>query len=168
MQSYEAMRQAAIDAIRVAAVEAFQRVEKKSVFGFALCTDNDLGGVFHTYATRDWVSEREPEYPGIGFIPVEWEQGYDGAPFLELSKTFFEISQSDRHLPHAAYEKSCLTRFRILVEAMRICRDEGLFDPNTLLCVGGTDPEAILVEWTCHAARYLNKAEIAEEYCRTI
>ena len=63
MHSFESLRQAAVDAIRLGAFAAYKTIDKKSLFGFAICTDNELGSVFHVYATREWVSEREAEYP---------------------------------------------------------------------------------------------------------
>ena len=168
MHSFESLRQAAVDAIRLGAFAAYKTIDKKSLFGFAICTDNELGSVFHVYATREWVSEREAEYPEIGFISVEWEQGFDDDPFLALSSVFRKFADSAYHLPDREYENNRIVRFRVLVEAMRVCRDEGLFDANTLLSVDSTDPDDLMTKLACEAARHLNIPAIAEAYLQTM
>lgn len=166
MSDFETIRQATVEAIRRAATEAYETIKKNALFGFGICTDDDVDSVYHVYATRPWVSEREPDYPEIGLISVEWSQASDDTLFLALSKVFREWASADRSAAHVDYDEARTARFRALVEAMTICRDEGLFDDRTLLSVSSTDPDDLMVKLACDAARNLNIDELATEYCK--
>lgn len=166
MPDFQTARQATVDAIRQAANEAYESNEKDALFGFAICTDDDVDSVYHVYATRPWVSEREPDYPQIGLISVEWSQASDDTLFLALSKMFREWASTDQSAPHRNFDEDRTVRFRALVEAMKICRDEGLFDARTLLSVSSTDPDDLMVRLACDAGRYLNIDEVAAAYCK--
>ncbi|MFC4254014.1 DUF4303 domain-containing protein [Altererythrobacter xixiisoli] len=165
MGFFEAVQTATIDAVRQAASEAYQKLGKEDLFGFGLCTHDDVDTVYHVYATRDWVREREVDDPEIGLISVEWTLASDDAPFLALSRMLQEWASSDETAPDADYLRDRRERFRALVEAMKICRDEGVFDAGTLLSVSSTDPDEAMVVLACDAARQLNTQENAVAYC---
>lgn len=166
MNRSEIVLQAAVEAIRQAASEAYRQFGKQDLAGFGLCTHDDVDSVFHAYATRDWVSEREQDYPEIGLISVEWTQASDDAPFLSASHLMREWASADEAAADADYDRDRTVRFHALVEAMKICRDEGLFDPATLLSVGSTDPDELMVALACEASKLLNTKENAEAYCQ--
>ena len=166
MNRSEAITQLTVEAIRQAASEAYQQFGKHDLFAFGLCTHDDVDSVYHVYATRDWVNERKDDYPEIGLISVEWTQASDDAPFLSLSEAMREWASADEAAADAGYDDDRAVRFRALVEAMKICRDEGLFDPATLLTVGSADPDELMVTLACEASKLLNSAENAEAYCQ--
>lgn len=166
MASFEAVQQATVDAVRQAVSEAFKRVGKADLFGFGLCTHDDVDSVYHVYATREWVRAHEADYPEIGLISVEWAQASDDAPFLSLSEMLREWASSDKTASDSDYVRDRTTRFRALVEAMKICREEGLFDAMTLLSVSSTDPDESMIELACEAGRQLNTEELAVAYCQ--
>ena len=167
MVEFEAFRQHAVEAIRVAAAEACQTVDKDAIFGFALCTDDDVETIYHAYATRQWVADHEDGYPEIGFISVEWAQSSSDHLFLPLSQTLRVWAATDeRRAPD--FDAGRSMRFQALVEAMKLCRDEGLFDTHTLLCVGSTDPDGLMERLAGNAGRLLNNEAIATAYCRAL
>ena len=164
MSLFEAVRQSTVDAVRQAMAEA--NVEKEDLFGFGLCTHDDVDSVYHVYATREWVREREADYPEIGLISVEWTEASDDAPFLSLSQMLRQWAASDSAAANADYVRDRTVRFRALVEAMQVCRDEGLFDSETLLSVSSTDPDDSMIALACEAARHLNTETVASAYCQ--
>ncbi|MDB5707909.1 MAG: hypothetical protein JWN66_5025 [Sphingomonas bacterium] len=166
MTRFETVRQATVDAIKQAAFEAYQTIEKEALVGFGICTDDDVDSVYHVYATREWVSEREPDYAEIGLISVEWTQASEDTLFLSLSKLFREWASSDENAPRPDYDVDRTKRFRALVEAMKECRSEGLFDARTLLSVSSTDPDGLMIKLACDAGRHLNTEEVAASYCK--
>lgn len=158
------VRQATVEAIRQAAAEAYQTITKDELFGFAICTDDDVDSVYHVYATREWVQSREADYPEIGFISVEWTQASEDTLFLPLSTVFRNWASTDDQ----NYDVDGSRRFGVLVDAMMTCRREGLFDPRTLLTVSSTDPDALMEKLACDAGRLLNNEAVAEAYCRAM
>jgi hypothetical protein len=51
-----------------------------------------------------------------------------------------------------------------MVLALKDCRDEGLFDENTLLCAGSTDPSDELERLDMDSVDRLNTAAIADQF----
>jgi len=109
------------------------------IHGFALCTDNDVMTLFSAACTKSWVSEREADYEAIGYIYTEWVQNSGDSHFDAISKTVAALSGD-------SVESTVEQRFQALVSALQECRNEGLFDSDTLLCCGSTDPSDKM-EW---------------------
>jgi hypothetical protein len=166
MSEFGIVRRETENAIRQAVSEALNTIEKNGLFGFGLCTDDSVSGVYHVYATSDWVAEREADYPEIGLISVEWEQESDKTHFDRISDRLFDWAEADELAPQSDYDRDRTLRFRALVEAMMVCRDEGLFDEQTLLSICDTDPDDLMEKLTCDAARQLNSKGVAEAYCQ--
>jgi len=164
--AFEAVRQATVDAIREAVLEASRTVPGDALAGFGLCTDDAVDSVFHAYATRAWVAERQEDYPEIGLISVEWEQTSDDTGFLAVSDRLRRWHRAQDDVAQADYDRDRTLRFRALVEALEICRGAGLFDAGTLLSVSSVDPDEVMVRLACHAARRLNSEEVALGYCQ--
>jgi hypothetical protein len=162
---FEAVQQATVDAVRQAVSEAYQGLGKEDLFGFGLCTHDDVDTAYHVYATREWVREREADYPEIGLISVEWTQTSDDGPFLLLSEMLRRWATADQAASDADHGRDRVVRFRALVEGMKICREEGLFDAQTLLSVSSVDPDHSMIALACEASRQLNSQEIAQAYC---
>lgn len=136
---------------------------KEDLFGFALCTDDDLRTVYHVACTRSWVAERDVGYPGIGFIYVEWEDSADDS-LLEKASVRFTKLADERYQNDAAWADARDKRFEALVLALMDCRKDGLFAEDTLLCVGSTDPSEHLEALTMHAVERLNSLTIANQF----
>lgn len=135
----------------------------EELFGFALCTDDDLRTLFHVVCTRQWVREREAGYPGIGFIYVEWQDSASDHLFEQLSRRFAALAdKSYRSDAESADARD--QRFEALVHALGTCREENLFAENTLLCVGSTDPSEHLEALAMRAVDRLNTRQIAGQF----
>lgn len=152
-------------AIRAAVSQADEAHGPDLLHGFGLCTDNDVRTLYHVYATKDWLSERAASYPEIGMTAVEWLQQSDESDFDAISLQLADWARSDEQTGSIHPDRGPMIRFRVLFQALKICRDEGLFAPDTFLCVGSTDPDPLMVDLTCAAAPLLNVPEVASAYC---
>lgn len=164
----EVFRRDCAEAIRNAARAAFVSIGRESLHGFALCTDDDVRTLYHIYAARDWVKAREDEYPEIGLISVEWMQSSDETEFDRLSDRLAAWMDAETPSTDADLDRYRMIRFRALFQALKECRDEGLFAEQTLLCVGSTDPGALMVDLSLAAAPLLNTSANAEAYQRML
>lgn len=165
MSEFEATKQATIEAIRAALLEAYQEVNPSDLFGFALCFDEDVETVYHVYATRGWVAEHESDYPEIGLIPVEWLQRSSDALFLPLSQRVKVWAKTD---PRSGTNARVVEAERVeaLVQALEVCRAEQLFDERTLVVLCAVDAaDRVIIELEAAAARRLNPADLAAVYC---
>lgn len=61
-------------------------------------------------------------------------------------------------------EYACDNRFEAFVCALKECRDEGIFDDDTLLCCGSTDPSDHMEMLEMNAVDRLNSKEIADKF----
>jgi hypothetical protein len=143
-------------AVRQAVSELRKDGPQEELFGFALCTDDDLRTVHH-------VSCTDGGYPGIGFIYVEWEDSASDSLFQKISDRFSKLAD-DRYLSDAAWADARDRRFEALVLGLADCRKEGRFADDTLLCVGSTDPSDHLEALAMHAAERLNTPRIADQF----
>lgn len=135
----------------------------EELFGFALCTDDDLRTLFHVVCTRQWVREREADYPGIGFIYVEWQDSSSDHLFEQLGRRF--AAHADKSYRSDAESADARDqRFEALVRALKSCREKGLFAEDTLLCVGSTDPSEQLEALAMGAVDRLNIRRIADQF----
>jgi hypothetical protein len=159
----EQTRSDAALAVRQAVRELLGGRAKEELFGFALCTDDDLRTVYHVACTRSWVGERDSGYPGIGFIYVEWEDSADDSLLEKVSVRFAQLAD-ERYRSDAAWADARDTRFEALVLALMDCRKDGLFAEDTLLCVGSTDPSEHLEALAMRAVERLNSPPIADKF----
>jgi hypothetical protein len=137
--------------------------ETANLFGFALCTDDDVSGLYHIACTREWVREKEQKYKNIGFIYVEWKQHAGHSLFDPISKRLSALEDQPWDNDEA-YEAARDERFQALVLALKDCRESGVFDPGTLLCVGSTDPCGYMASLAMQAVDLLNTKPIADEF----
>ena len=125
--------------------------------GFALCTDDDVMTLFSAACTKSWVAEREADYEAIGYIYTEWEQGSGDSHFNSISDTVAELAADDEN-------STVEQRFEAFVLALEDCRNEGLFDPDTLLCCGSTDPDDEMEMLAMRAVDRLNSTANADKF----
>lgn len=157
------LRVATVAAIRHAVAEFRREHPIGDLFGFALCVDDDLRTLYQVCCTRQWVHDRDGDYPGIGFIYVEWEDSADEALFEPLSQRLATLADAP-HSSDAAWANERDGRFESLVLALKDCREDGLFAPDTLLCVGSTDPSAHLEALAMTAVDRLNLPLVADQF----
>ncbi|TWT79509.1 hypothetical protein CA13_09120 [Planctomycetes bacterium CA13] len=147
---HDDLRRATADAIRKACADMAREFGSDPIHGFALCTDDNVMTVYSTACTKSWVAEREPDYSGIGSIYAEWVQNAGDHHFDPISKAVAALAESDK--------STIKQRFDCLKLALEDCRNEGLFDPNTILLCGSTDGVG---EMEMEAVDRLNSTEIA-------
>ncbi len=154
-----------VAAIRLAVKELQERQPMGELFGFALCTDDDLRTLYHVACTRAWVREREAGYPGIGYIFVEWEDSASDGLFERVSCQFASLAD-ESHASDTAWAEARDLRFAALTHALEECRREQLFHEETLLCIGSTDPSEHLEALAMDAVDRLNSRKIADLFAR--
>ncbi|QDT11448.1 DUF4303 domain-containing protein [Planctomycetes bacterium K23_9] len=125
------LRTAIVEAIRKARGDMAAEFGSDSIHGFALCTDDNVMTLFAAVCTKSWVAEREPGYKGIGSIYVEWNQSAGDQHFETVSKIIQALADTE-----SSNEEQ---RFESLTLALEDCRNEGLFESDTLLICGNTD-----------------------------
>lgn len=157
----EELRTQIANAVRRAAAEL--QSDNAELFGFALCTDDDVRTLYHVACTRDWVRENEGDYPEIGFIYVEWTHSADDTPFDAISRQFAALADA-HYASDGAWAAARDQRFNLLVSALRDCREAGAFAPDTLLCAGSTDPSEHLEALAMSGVEAVNTADIANQF----
>jgi len=154
-------------AIRRAAEELRKSGDTSDLFGFALCTDDDVRSVYHVASTREWVRQEEAHYPGIGFIYVEWVHSANEQLFDAVSSALG--THADQDYGSAAGGNAARDRrFQSLVLALKDCRDEGVFDENTFLCVGSTDPSEHLESLAMKGVDLINPKILADQFANAL
>jgi len=63
-----------VDAIKKTKSKIDSKYIGEKLFGYALCTDDDVSGVYHVCCTESWVKKESGRDEDVGFISVEWEQ----------------------------------------------------------------------------------------------
>jgi hypothetical protein len=161
------LRDATAKAVRRAAKSLHKRNSGGGLFGFALCTDDEVRTLYHVACTVGWVREKEPSYPDIGFVYVEWPDSAPDGPFKKIAQELAELDDA-AYSSDQEREAARDRRFNALVLALQDCRNEGLFDQNTLLCAGSTDPSDHLESLAMHAVDALNIKSVADEFARAL
>lgn len=154
-----------VSAVRQAAAEL--RSRNSELFGFALCTDDEVRTLYHLACTRDWVHEEEVDDPDIRFIYVEWTLSGSDAPFDAISRQFATLADAN-YASDADWAAARDQRFHLLVSALRECREAGSFSPDTLLCAGSTDPSEHLEALAMSGVDAVNAAGIADGFARAL
>ena len=164
---YEQLRLLTADAVRKAAGELRQKLPDDTLWGFALCTHDEVRSFYHVACTSVWVREREAGYPGIGSIYVEWSQSANEGLFDAANAalaTFADQAESSE----STWARARDERFEALVLALGDCRAEGVFAQDTLLCVGSTDPCDHLEALAMSAVDRLNRPAVADQFARDL
>lgn len=157
---YSDLRKRTAEAIRLAIKEMSASLSADKLHGFALCTDDDVMTLFPAACSQSWVGERSDDYEAIGFIYTEWDQDAGDSHFDSLSEMVADMADEDDS--DSAREK----RFEAFVLALKDCRDEGLFDADTLLCCGSTDPMDEMEKLAMQAVEKLNSASNADLFAQ--
>ena len=167
MNSIDDLRKMAAAAVRLRATELRGTAETANLFGFALCTDDDVSTLYHVACTREWVREKEKRYADVEFIYVEWPLSEHDQIFGPISEQLAALAK----LPHenaASWAAARDQRFQALVLALGEGRASGVFESATLLCVGSTDPSGHLAALTMTAVDTLNSKPVADQFAKAL
>lgn len=143
------------------------RSDNSELFGFALCTDDDVRTLYHLACTRDWVRENAADYPEIGFIYVEWTDSAGDAPFDAIGRQFARLAD-ENYASDTDWAAARDHRFNLLVSALRDCREADVFTPDTLLCAGSTDPSEHLEALAMSGVEAVNTADVANQFASAL
>lgn len=167
MNSIDELRTATAAAVRQRAKELRGTAETANLSGFALCTDDDVSTLYHVACTREWVSEKEKRYPGVGFIYVEWTLSEHDQVFGPISEQLASLAKL-KHGDDAMWGAARDHRFQALFLALKDCRASAVFEPDTLLCVGSTDPSTHMEVLTMNAVEMLNTKPVAAQFAKAL
>ena len=156
-----------VSAVRQAAAELRNGYANSRLFGFALCTDDDVRTLYHVACTVEWVREQEASNPDIGFNYVEWSQSANSAQFDLVSQRLASLADQ-AYASDWDWGAARDRRFDALVLALKECRNSGDFEPETLLCVGSTDPSDHLEALAMHGVDVLNAPGAAKLFARAL
>lgn len=163
---YDELRSQITAAIRQAADELRNSTNQSGLFGFALCTDDEVRTLFHVACTRDWVREKEVKNPDIGYLYNEWTLTASDAKFDLISQQFGKLADQDFGNPDWGSARD--ERFKLLELALADCRKSGVFDSDTLLCAGSTDPSEHLQALDMKCVDALNTLTVASRYAKAL
>ena len=136
------------------------------LFGFAIGTDDDVMSIYNAACTQSWVQENSKDYESVGYIFTEWVQSGNEKLFDAAYDLILSHYEDEKH--DADFGKFRDIRFESLVRALKECRDEGIFDENTLLVVGSTDPSDYLEELEMRAVDLLNNKSVADKFAKAL
>ncbi|MGD9128507.1 MAG: DUF4303 domain-containing protein [Planctomycetia bacterium] len=163
----EDIRPLAADAIRKAKAQIDEKCGNAPLFGFALGTDDDVCGMYHIACTTGWVAEKEKSYPNIGYNFVDWIESGDQTLFDDVNTIMRQSAERDYEGDNG-WADIRDRRFELLVLALADCREAGVFDDQTFLCVGSTDPCDHLRALEMDAVDRLNLPEVADKFAAAL
>jgi len=154
-------------AIKKPKEELDEKYKGDKLFGYALCTDDAVMTIYHVACTDSWVKDKEKEYKDIGYISVEWEQSGDDSHF---DKAYDEIFQDYENSGHedGSFEINRDMRFEAMVQALKQCKEEAIFDEDTHLNVGSTDPSEHSELLQMRGIDKLNSPKLANELAKAL
>jgi hypothetical protein len=121
----------------------------------------------HVACTSDWVQDNEKSYSDIGFVYVEWTDCAAEANFEPISQQLAALA-SHSYPSNDDWAAARDLRFNALVLALKDCRDACIFDAETLLCVGSTDPCDHLEALAMNSVDLLNSPVIAGKFAQAL
>jgi hypothetical protein len=148
------------EAIRTAATDLGGAFGKSELFGFALCTDDDVRTLYHVACTKHWVKDRGD--PDTGYLYTEWTQGAKSDSFESLSQEVGRLADI-RYPTDAEWARARDERFEALARSLLECRRDEVFEATMFLCVGSTDPSKHMKQLAIDAVERLNSAETAQQ-----
>ena len=141
MDKYALFKKLVIDEVTKAALQLDQEFGLANIHGFALGTDDEVRTLFHMACTNEWVTQQQKvqEYEGIGYVFVEWSQSADEMLFLDISHLFAQETDAN-YVTTAEWATARDKRFLALFDALLEIRQQNVFNENTFLNAGSTDP----------------------------
>lgn len=129
-----------VELVRSGALEAIAALSADSedpLLTFALCTDDDVSGVFHVGCTESFA--RASEFPGVRFLPNDCVQMGECSP-AALDIVSREFQRDDRRPEGAGWGKARDDDFKALAEGLAAARATGKIPDSVFLTVMSTDP----------------------------
>lgn len=156
-----------VDLVQIGCVEAIRSLQAAHpadpLIGFALCTDDDLAGVFHVGCTQK--CESESHEPGVRYLPNEWTQSSDVEPDA-LARVQAHLQQTWRAPSVQDWDTKRDEHFEALVEGLVAARHELGLDGSVFLTVISTDPSDHLERLEEAALPRLNGPEVMRQWLR--
>ncbi len=162
MTDYEAIKTLIKDDIKKSAAELDYQYGFNNLQGFALGTDDDVRTLYHVACTREWVEAQGDD--GIAYIFVEWVESGDENLFLSVSKLLNE--EADKECPDWVEGRD--KRFAAITHALAEIREENIFNADTFLYAGSTDPSDYMEELSLRAAKKINTQQNIEAYIQAM
>ncbi len=130
-----------VDLVRIGCVEAISAIQgmdaSDPLIAFALCTDDDLAGVFHVGCTRRFESDSTVR--GVRYLPCDWSQTGNVEP-RSLTSVQRHLQRLWKEPPGEVWDTKRDESFEALVEGLAAAsRELGITD-TTFLAVMSTDP----------------------------
>jgi hypothetical protein len=157
----EKLKSLLVSAIKKTKKELNEKYGEDKLFGYALCTDDAVTTIYHIACTNAWVKDRKSKFEEIGYISVEWEQSGDASHFDSVYDEILKNYERGGH-EDDSFAKYRDQRFESFVQALKQCREENIFDSETHLSAGGTDPSAHLEFLEMRGIDRINKKYLAD------
>ena len=156
-----------VDLVRVGCVEAIRALQtahpRDPLIAFALCTDDDLAGVFHVGCTQKCESASQER--GVRYLPNEWTRASDAEP-QSLASVQEHLQQIWRAPPAEDWGTKRDEHFDALVEGLVAARHELGLDGSIFLTVISTDPSDHLQRLEEAALPRLNDPTVMRQWLR--
>ena len=144
-------------AIRESVIEIKANLCNDSIIGYALCTDDCLGGLFCCAVSSEAL--RRSGDPDLLYCPTDWPPCNVGYLFEAIDKELRRrVSETVNVRDHVDEV------FELLINILVALRAEGFFDTFVFLSVLSTDPSPYLEMLELHSIENLNRSEIVEGY----
>ena len=145
------------------------QLENEPLFGFALCTDDDVVTLYQAACTASWFKSRSSKSVEEAYNYNDWplelenhEELYRAVAMMQASHDQYSVDEEEDLWAQARDE-----RVFGIAAALEECREEGLFDDSVLLCMGSTDPlNRRVAELSMQAVKRMNSPAIAEMYVK--
>lgn len=141
--------------VRSATKRLFDGFDKDNIWGFALCTTDDVSSVTSVGSTKKWIEEKRNENPDVGVSPSEWSMETMRDDYEELNEKLRKLS-----IMNSCNDMTWLDEvervFLGLVDGLKLIRDEGYFSTDTMLFVHGLDPNDNIARLSEESQRILN------------
>jgi len=147
-------------AIKKTKAELDEKYKDDKLFGYALCTDDAVMTIYHVACTNSWVKEQDDKY--MIYSSVEWGQSGENSHF---EKAYDEIYKDYENSDHedGSFEINSDMRFEAMVQALKECKEEAIFDEDTILSVASTDPSEESQFLQMRGIDRLNSPKLANE-----
>ena len=156
----EKIKSLAIDAIKKTKSQLDEKFGSDKLFGYSLCTDDCLMTIYHVACTNSWAEDNKE----FCHSSVEWRQSGDDTLF---DQTYDEMANHYEKNDDDAcefFELNRDIRYESLVQALKECRESGVFDDSTYLTVVSTDPSEDLQTLEMKAVDRINKPSLADKF----
>jgi len=129
-----------VELVREGALEAIAALSsdpEDPLLTFALCTDDDVSGVFHVGCTLQFA--RTSEFPDVRFQPTDFAQTGQCSPEA-LDMASEEFQRDDRRPKGPGWAQARDDDFNAMAEGLAAARATGKIPDSVFMTVMSTDP----------------------------